>query len=179
MIDPSVNDSTFSVYGDVTYSSLASRATITLPGQNFSTTIAPVVTNGQCDFTVQTNWGDPLNPTLPCGNYFPIVHITGSATINGQEGQGILLVDGSLSVQGGFQWFGIAIIKGNLSTSGGGGSPAHFWGATMAQDSVSLGQTNSITGSANLLYSKCAIIKALDNTGVGAQMRSRGWVQLF
>jgi len=178
-IDPTVTDSTFSKYGDVTYADLAARASITLPGQNFSTSIAPVVTNGQCDWSVLTNWGDPLNPTAPCGTYFPIIHITGDANINGQEGQGILLVDGSLSVNGGFQWFGIAIIKGSLTTAGGGGQPAHFWGATMAQDSVALGQTQSITGGANLLYSKCAILKALDMTGVGAQMRSRGWVQLF
>jgi len=178
-IDPNVTDSTFSKYGDVTYADLAARATITLPGSNYSNSIAPVVTNGQCDLTVNTNWGDPLNPTAPCGSYFPIIHITGDATINGQEGQGILLVDGSLSVQGGFQWFGVAIIKGSLSTAGGGGNPAHFWGATMAQDSVSLGQTQSLSGGANLLYSKCAILKALDMTGVGAQMRSRGWVQLF
>jgi hypothetical protein len=178
-IDPTVSDTTFSRYGDVTYADLAARATITLPGSNFSTSIAPVVTNGQCDFTVLTNWGDPLNPTAPCGTYFPIIHLTGTSTVNGQEGQGILLVDGDLIVQGGFQFFGITIIKGSLKTSGGGGTPAHFWGATMAQDSVTLGQTQSITGGANLLYSKCAIIKALDNTGVGAQMRSRGWVQLF
>src|SRR2546422_6389403 len=46
-IDPTVTDSTFSKYGDVTYADLAARASITLPGQNFSTSIAPVVTNGQ------------------------------------------------------------------------------------------------------------------------------------
>jgi type II secretory pathway pseudopilin PulG len=178
-IDPTVSDSTFTIYGDVTYSTLAARATITLPGSNFSSSIAPVVTNGNCDLTVQTNWGDPQNPSQPCGTYFPIVHITGSATINGQEGQGILLVDGDLSVQGGFQFYGITIIKGSLKTAGGGGTPAHFWGTVMAQDSVTLGQTNTLSGAANLLYSKCAILKALDATGVGAPMRSRGWVQLF
>src|SRR5256885_11481940 len=66
--------STFSKYGDVTYADLAARASITLPGQNFSTSIAPVVTNGQCDWSVLTNWGNPLNPTAPCGTYFPIIH---------------------------------------------------------------------------------------------------------
>src|SRR5256885_8858810 len=41
--------STFSKYGDVTYADLAARASITLPGQNFSTSIAPVVTNGRSE----------------------------------------------------------------------------------------------------------------------------------
>jgi len=38
---------------------------------------------------------------------------------------------------------------------------------------------NQVTGHANILYSKCAVIKALDQTGVVALMRSRGWVQLY
>jgi hypothetical protein len=177
--DPNITDSTFSKYGDVSYAQLAARATITLAGgQNFNNSIGPVVTNGVCDRTVSTNWGDGLNPTAPCGSYFPIIHIQGSANINGAQGQGILLVDGALTVQGGFQWFGITIVRGTLSTAGGGSTDAHFWGATMVQDSTLLGN-NTISGHANLLYSKCAIIKALDQTGVVALMRSRGWVQLY
>jgi len=178
MHDASVTDSTFSKYGDVNYSQLAARAQVTLPGQNFSNSIGPVVTGGTCDKTVVTNWGDGTNPGQPCASYFPIVHITGNATINGVQGQGILLVDGSLSVQGGFQWFGITIVRGTLSTAGGGATDAHFWGTTMVQDSVVVG-SNTLTGHANILYSKCAILKALDATGIAAMMRSRSWVQLF
>src|SRR5207237_1513816 len=120
-------------------------------------------------------------PTGACGKYFPIVHITGTgAVINGQEGQGVLLVDGSLNIQGGFQFFGIVIIKGSLKTSGGGSTPAHFWGTVMVQDTAQFSDTtNNISGSANLLYSKCAIIKALAKTGVGSMMRSRGGGQLY
>ncbi len=178
LIDSTLKDANFTNYGSVSYAQLASMATITLPGQNFATGILPAVTNGACDQMVQTNWGDPLNPTAPCGGYFPIIHITGSATINGQEGQGILLVDGNLSVQGGFQFYGITIIQGSLSTAGGGGSPAHFWGATIVHDSVSLG-TNTISGSANLLYSSCAVQRALQMTALATLMRSRSWVPLF
>jgi len=165
----------------VTYNQLAAMATITLAGTNFANSIGPAVTNGLCDYSVLTNWGSPTNPAGPCGNYFPIIHITGpSVTINGQEGQGILLVDGSLSVQGGFQFYGITIVRGSVKTAGGGGSPAHFWGALMAQDTVSFADTtNNFSGGATMLYSKCAIIKALDKTGTGSMMRSRGWVQLF
>jgi hypothetical protein len=181
LIDTSVHNNTFSQFGGMSYTQLASQATITLPVQNFgSGVITPLVTNGQCDHSSLTNWGDGLNPTLPCGTYFPIVHITGTGTsvLNGVQGQGILLVDGSLSVQGGFQWFGIAIIQGSLKTAGGGGSVAHFFGATMVHDSVSVG-SNQITGAANLLYSTCAIQRALEMTQPAALMRSRSWVALF
>jgi len=179
--DPTLKDSAFSTYGDVTYTQMAANANITLPAQNFSNTIGPVVTNGSCDMSVLTNWGSPMSPTGVCGGYFPVIHITGTgAVINGQEGQGILLVDGSLSVQGGFQFYGIVIIKGSLKTSGGGATPAHFWGTVMVQDTVSFADTtNNISGNANLLYSKCAIIKALNKTGSGTMLRSRGWTQLY
>jgi hypothetical protein len=178
MIDPSVSDSTFTKFGDVTYSALAARANITLPGQDFANTIGPVVANGQCNKAVLTNWGDGVNPTQPCGGYYPIVHITGNANINGLQGQGILLVDGSLSVQGSFQWFGVTIIQGALRTAGGGGTDAHFWGATMVHDSADVG-TTTMSGHANINYSSCALMAALNNSGVVAPMRSRGWVQLF
>jgi hypothetical protein len=179
LIDTSVHPSSFTTFGGTSYSQLAAQATITLPVQNFATLIQPVVTSGQCDHSVQTNWGDGLNPTQPCGTYFPIVHITGAGTtiINGQQGQGILLVDGNLSVQGGFQWFGITIIQGSLKTAGGGSSVAHFFGATLVRDSVAVGTI--VTGSANILYSTCAIVRALEMTQPAALMRSRSWVALF
>ena len=178
--DPTLKDSAFSVYGDVTFAQLAAAANITLPGQNFSNGIAPVVTNGACDYSVQTNWGSPTAPTGPCGSYFPIIYINGDTQINGLEGQGVLLINGGLVVQGGFQFYGVTIIKGSIRTAGGGGTPAHFWGALMAQDTVQFADTtNNLAGGATMLYSKCAIIKSLNKVGSGAMMRSRGWVQLF
>jgi len=179
LIDSTVSDTTFTKFGSVSYAQLVATANVTVAGQNFSNSIGPVLNGtGQCDLTVQTNWGDGVNPLGPCGTYFPIVHITGDATINGLQGQGILLVDGSLSVQGGFQWFGITIIQGELKTSGGGSTDAHFWGATMVHDSVSFG-TNTLSGHANINYSQCAVLKVLNATAKGALMRSRSWVQLY
>jgi hypothetical protein len=173
-----VTDSTFSTFGDVTYSQLASRANITLTGQDFANSIGPVVTSGMCNKTVLTNWGDGMNPTQPCGSYFPIIHITGNATVAGVQGQGILLVDGNLTIMGGFQWYGVTIVQGTLTTAGGGSADAHFWGATMVHDSASIG-TNAISGHANINFSSCALMAVLNSTGFVAPMRSRGWVQLF
>jgi hypothetical protein len=123
------------------------------------------------------NWGDGMNPASECGNYFPIVHISGDATLNGDQGQGILLVDGDLSIQGAYQYFGIVLVKGSLKTAGTGGDIAHFWGAVMAEN-VDI-ETNNLSGSATLNYSKCAITQALNMTGVVAPDRSRSWSLLF
>src|SRR5437016_12189164 len=101
-------------------------------------------------------------------------------TNNREGGEGMLLTEGSLTVQGGFQFYGITIVRASVKTAGGGASPAHFSGSLMAQDTVSFADTtNNFTGGATMLYSKCAIIKALDKTGTGTMLTSRGWVQLF
>lgn len=173
--DPTVNNNTFTTFGGATYAQLAARATITLPSGNYST--APVVTNGACDRTVLTNWGDGENPLGACGTYFPIIHVTGDITLNGVQGQGILLVDGTLYVQGSYQFFGIAIMQNDIKTAGGGTTDAHFWGGVMAKNADL--STQSLSGHATLNYSSCTILSALQATSPISMMRSRGWIQLY
>lgn len=173
--DTAVSTQTFTQYGDVSYADLAARATITLPGGTYKT--EPRLNGGACDKTVLTNWGDGLNHTAPCATYFPVIHITGTVTLNGVQGQGILLVDGDLTVQGSYEFFGITIVNGSLNTAGGGSTDAHFWGSVMARN-VNL-NLQSVSGRATLNYSKCAIIQALQMTGTVVPMVSRGWAQLF
>ena len=160
---------------DSIYSQLSARAGITLSGGNYKS--QPSFTGANCNTSDQLNWGDGQNTTA-CSTYFPIIHITGDVTLNGVQGQGVLLVDGNLSVQGSYQFFGITIVKGSISSAGGGSTAAHFYGATMAQD-VNLTTTNSLSGKATLLYSNCAIQTVLNNVSVTAMLRSRSWVQLY
>lgn len=175
MNDPTLADSNFTNFGGTNYAALAARANIVLPGGNYKTD--PVVTNGVCDQSVLTNWGDGMNPTSPCGSYLPIIHITGTATLNNTQGQGILLVDGDLNVQGSYQFFGIVIIQGELKTAGGGSTAAHFWGGVMAKNATL--DVQNLSGKATLNYSSCSILTALQATMPIQAMRSRGWVQLF
>jgi len=173
--DPTINSNTFTTFGGATYAQLATRANLVIPPGNYST--APVVTNGQCDRTVLTNWGDGENPTAPCGDYWPIIHATGSITLNDTQGQGILLVDGDLNIQGSYQFFGIVIIQGDLKTAGGGTTDAHFWGGVMAKNADL--STQSLSGKATLNFSSCSILTALQATSPISMMRSRGWAQLY
>jgi hypothetical protein len=173
--DPSINNTTFEQFGGATYAQLAARATITLPPGNYQTN--PVQIGAVCDKSVLTNWGDGVNPLGACASYWPIIHITGDATLNGDQGQGILLVDGTLSIQGSYQFFGITIIQGDLKTAGGGTTDAHFWGGVMAKNADL--SVQSLTGNATLNYSSCSILMALQATSAISMMRSRGWTQLF
>jgi hypothetical protein len=173
--DTAINNNTFNVFGDVSYDELAAQANITLAGGTLDP-IQPSTLSGVCNKADVRNWGDGLNRANPCGGYFPIVHITGNVEIRQWQGQGILLVDGNLSVTGSFEYFGIVIVKGILATSGGGTSSAHFHGTVLAQNQAA--QQHDIAGSAKVRYSKCAIVQALNAQSKGAIARSRSWVLL-
>jgi hypothetical protein len=174
--DQTLNDSSFTKFGNnSSYAGLAARANITLPGGTYKT--QPVANGGTCDKTVSTNWGDGQNANAPCAGYFPIIHLTGSSTLNGDQGQGILLVDGNLNVQGSYQFFGIVVIQGDLQTAGGGTTDAHFWGGVMAKNADL--STQNFSGKATMNFSSCAIINALQAASPLAMMRSRGWTQLY
>jgi hypothetical protein len=173
--DATLADSSFTNFSGVTYAELAAGATLTLPGGLYKT--QPTFVSGRCNTADPTNWGDGQNPNSACGSYFPIVHITGSATLNGVQGQGLLLVDGDLSVDGSYEWFGITIVQGSFKTGGGGKSPAHFWGATLARNADL--DVQDMAGHATVNYSSCGVRKALQATSRPTMLRSRGWVQLY
>jgi len=172
--DPSVDDGTFFNYGDLDWNALTAMATKPLPAGTY-TSIGPTLTaGGQCDIANPQNWGAPFDQLSPCANYFPIIYVPGNLSISGGRGQGLLLVEGDLSVQGGYEHFGIVIVKGNLKTTGTGG---HFTGGVLAAN-VDLDQS-SVLGDAIINYSSCAVAKAISASSPGAQLRSRGWMQVY
>lgn len=175
LVDNSLTNNTFTQFGDVSWNDLVARAQVRLPGGTYRT--EPEVTGGVCDRSVATNWGDGMNPAAACARYFPVIYIDGDATLNGVQGQGILLVNGNLSVQGSYEFYGITIVQGELSTAGGGSTIAHFWGGVLARNASI--DVQNLAGTATLNYSSCAILTALQATGVAAPLRSRGWSVLY
>jgi hypothetical protein len=125
------------------------------------------------------NWGDPYRntPAGACETYFPIVYIsdsTATTNISGGYGQGVLLVDGDLVVNGGFEWYGPVIVKGHLSTQGTGG---HFNGAVMAAD-VDL-EKNDLLGNALVTYSSCAVADAMIGAAIPKKLTQRSWAEMY
>ena len=172
--DATISDSTFFEYGDMDWDGLVAMANKVLPPGTY-TGIGPIFDGtGACNRATITNWGDPLAPTSNCGDYFPIMYSSGELNINGGTGQGILLVEGDLRVQGGFQFFGIVVVRQSLTTTGTGG---HFNGAVMAAN-VNLNQ-NTVLGNAIVNYSGCAVQRSLTSAGSGAMLRSRGWLYSY
>lgn len=174
--DPTINTATFTTFGGSTYAQLAARATVVNGGGNINTNPS-FNADGSCNTADMNNWGDPHNPNSRCGNYFPIIHVTGSMMVNNTQGQGILLVDGDLTVNGSWDFYGIVIIQGDLKTAGGGTADAHFWGGVMAKNADL--STQNLNGHATLNFSSCSILAALQAQSPISPMRQRGWVQLF
>ncbi|MBI4500276.1 MAG: hypothetical protein HY700_03855 [Gemmatimonadetes bacterium] len=171
--DNTITSSSLTTFGDLNFDDLRSLANKVLPGGTYSG-IAPVAIGSVCSTGVTSNWGAPLAPASACASYFPIIWINGSASITGNNGQGILIVNGDLSVSGGFEFYGPVIVKQTLRTTGTGG---HFNGGVIAAN-TDLGDI-TVLGDAVINYSSCALSKALNSSANGAQMRERGWINLY
>ena len=177
--DPAAgNDSTYFEYGGVNWNDLVSMASKRLTSGGTYTGISPTFNaDGSCQTSSVTNWGDAnRNLVLPggCEGYFPIIYAPGNLNISGGRGQGVLLVEGDLQVQGGFEFFGPVIVRGRLRTTGTGG---HFNGGVMAAN-VDLEQ-NVVLGNAVIQYSRCAILTAQMGSTLPTRAIHRGWADLF
>jgi hypothetical protein len=172
-IDPSLTASDMDTLGTtaVTYAQLVARANITLAGGTYAP--APVITSGVCTKTVLTNWGSPLTPAGACGDYFPVIHITGDLRVNGiYQGQGILLIDGNFAPFD-FTFMGLVMVQGAID------STHHFYltgGMQVKNQNNHFQDIWDIIGN----YSSCALARAFMTIPTdAAPFRSRGWVELY
>jgi hypothetical protein len=164
------------VLAGITSDQLAAWATHTLAGGTFAGEIGPALVADHCAEDVATNWGDNRGHNYLCGSYFPVVHITGDATVSGVRGQGILVVDGNVLVNGGLEWYGVALVRGSLTVLPDRAGNTAFWGAVLVEDSVIM--QGAPDKSVAVTYSKCAITKALESVAPVEVLRSRGWFGL-
>jgi hypothetical protein len=177
VLDTTINADSFETFGDITYTQLATMADkIYSDGDRPSPD--PVMSGGACVTSDIDNWGDPMNTAGLCHSYWPVIHAVGDVHISGGTGQGVLLVDGDLTITGGFEFYGVTIIKGTLSSTGTGG---HLNGTVMVYDGGSLTDLSRTGGNSLVQFSTCAIQRAQDNlTGVARAfpLRHRSWMDL-
>lgn len=82
-------------------------------------------------------------------------------------GYGMLLVEGDLTLGGGFSWNGLVLVTG-LLTFNGGGSGINIYGAILAE------QTVDVNGGLDIRYDSCMVSNALD----GQIMNILSWNEL-
>ena len=163
-----------------TFDKLKALATLIVSNPN-PPDIVPAYTASippRCDTDVESNWGEPLLPTDPCFDYFPIIYHSGNLKLQGGRGQGILLVEGDLTASGGVVFYGPVFVTGTLSTSGNSGQGAKFFGGVIAGN-VALDDLSKLSGGALVSYSSCAIHRALQNSATVGTLAERSWVQLY
>jgi Tfp pilus assembly protein PilX len=170
-------DST-NIFGGTNFAALKALRTMTLTSNISGLAAAVTGSPAVCNTAVQTNWGAPTDKTSPCFNYFPIIYHYGDLSISGSgEGQGILLVEGNLTVQGRVDFYGPVIVTGGVDVRGTGSDDVKFYGGILAQN-VTLDDSR-LTGNATVNYSSCAIRRALQGSAVPTRLDQRSWAQLY
>ncbi len=164
--------------GSMSFDQLAAMADITLPGGSLYNGMGPeqVTQDGHlvCNTSNNMNWGDPYNNTA-CGDYMPIIHITGDARLTTGFGQGILIVDGDLRLTGNMEFYGIVIVKGTLFTAGNGN---HIEGTALVAGGGDLDSTSTTTGNSLIQYSSCRSEAPLKKMLRPIPLSVRSWVDL-
>lgn len=180
--DPSITPLDFDTFGGLTYAELTALADVSFVGnQRFRNEIGPVTSGGTCVTGAVTNWGSPLAPTGPCGNYAPIIHVAGNLSIRGTgQGQGILLVDGDLQIASSFDFFGVVIVQGRLRLDG----PGRLIGAVMVRGGPRGTGRSTISNGGRVFYSSCAVEQAQAGlpaaaTSGSAAARERSWFEVI
>ncbi len=130
----------------------------------------PRVIGETCVTAARDNWGDPYVTTGPCGDYFPLVYSTGDLQLTGGRGQGTLVVDGDLSIGGGFHFVGLVLVRGTLASSGTGN---RFEGAVMVANADL--DVSRLLGTTTVEYSSCALERAGIGSGRPEVLQERGW----
>jgi hypothetical protein len=181
--DDSLGPDDFLQFGDINYDQLAAMADKRYYGNTTITGAAPVASDGVCARQILNNWGSPVDQTHPCWDYFPIIHQQGGPgtrlkLASNSIGQGILLVDGDLELQGGSTFYGIVIVRGTLLTTGTGG---HINGTALVFSGGELLDNSFSGGNSTLQFSSCAAHRAAlfsENFRYAHPIGERSWIDL-
>lgn len=178
--DPAAADSnTYVRYGSETWNSLAAGAEIQIPGGSYNWDIEPVQSGGTCTPGL-LNWGEPWRSPVAgvvpeCQGRFPIIYVDGDLHLRGRaRGQGILLINGSLELNGQFEFYGIIIARDNVDRGTG---TAKVFGAIYARDAELA--DSFWAGTQDVTFSRCAIENALRGSAVLTRVNQRHWSQLY
>lgn len=145
-----------------------SRLTVRVTGA------APRASGEECDTTTPDNWGEP-NRWMggPCTGYYPVIHAASDLVIDGGRGQGLLVADGNLTLQGGFEFAGVVLVRGAL-VGGPGGARITGTASVAGQ-----GATLSVLDGIAIDFSRCAARKALLGVAMPTAVVERSWSEWF
>jgi hypothetical protein len=109
--------------------------------------------------TVPSNFSTLQTDGAPVGNIDQTTYVGGNLDLYAHNtGAGILVVDGDLTIHGGLQFYGLIIVRGAVTFTGGGsGGGSNVIGAVLAGQSA---QADTLGGSAQFQFDSCALANA-------------------
>lgn len=165
----------FQQFGAESWGSLTANAAIVLAPNSVITPL-PQITGGTCDRTASSNWGDPTGASS-CASYAPVIWARGDVEVRGGHGQGVLLVDGDLTLSQGARIDGLVIVQDDLISGPGGGQVT---GSVMAADFRILGPGDHslLADDLTITLSRCTAQGVLLRSARLEPVSRRWWVPI-
>lgn len=175
----------FTKFGGMNYDSLTKLASKVKTDASVAYQPNPsyLVDGVTCDIANGNNWGDTshVDATVGCDGYYPVVHLKGPTltyNLNGTSGgQGIILVDGNVIINGKFRWTGLILVRGFVTINGTGGADGTKIVGAVAAMNRGTG-TNTFTGNSSIAFSRCAVEQVTSRLATAAPLRQRAWADL-
>jgi len=172
LLDSSMTLPDLTMFNGLRFDDLRNLAVVRISGGAIHP--GPRMEGETCVTAAADNWGDPYVTEGTCGDYMPLVYSTGDLEVTGGRGQGTLVVDGDLTIGGGFQFAGLVVVRGAFVSRGTGNQVE---GAIVVANTEL--QRSSIAGATTVRYSSCAVRRARIGAGAPQALRQRSWFQAY
>ena len=100
-------------------------------------------------------------PNQPVTGAVPqVTYIAGSVHLTSNPiGDGVLIIDGDVRIDGGMNFYGLILVRGKVTFSGGGSSGTNIYGAILSGEDITNGNASSdvVGGNVKLQYDLCAL----------------------
>ena len=176
--DTTISESTFTNFGDKTWTDLKARTQFSVGTTGGNTVVAPEASyngDGSCNTADLNNWGHE-DPQDPCGNLFRIVLTKGDVDLESGYGQGILIIDwddatntgGEIDFEDGMHFNGIVLGRGCVEVQRGATVQGSVFvdGTYFNDDLCDPDKALDLNAGSEILYSSCAVERAIENTGM-------------
>lgn len=100
---------------------------------------------------------------LPCDTSGAVcqsqyTYVPGSVKLSSDiTGNGVLIIDGDLTINGGFTWYGLVLVRGTTTFTGGGSGKVNVYGSLLSGEAANVNLDTSLGGSVVINYDQCAM----------------------
>ena len=159
----------YAAFGADDWTTLAARADVVVgSGPSVPT---PRASASTCALAVDA-WSEPMRgggAVDACTTTFPIVVAPNGLALDGGRGQGMLLVNGDLVLNGSVTYAGVIVVRGALRADVGA---LRLHGALLVQGGGALGAGSLVQ------FSRCAIERAMDGIARASAARRHSWAEV-